>query len=313
MSEIQTSDWSETAASNNAAAPNGAPEGMLGSAVNDTIREIMAALKREYSRSHVTISSTGSANAYVLTYTTAPPAYVHGMRFAFKANFTNTGAATANPNSLGAKSIVLIDGVTALPAGGIVNNQHVHLEYDSGLDKMVMLNPIGSFLATYPVLAGAMTPRTTNGPSVAVTELTTNKNMLRTLDFDATTQEFAQFEVLMPKGWDEGTFTFQPIWTAASGSGGVVWALQAVATSDDDGMDAAFGTEQTSTDTLLAANDRHVGPTSAAITAAGTPAEGDVVQFQIKRVPADAGDTLGVDARLLGIRLFFTVNNLSDG
>ena len=285
---------------------------MLGSAVNNTIREMMAAHKRDWNRSHVTISSTGSANAYVLTYANAPT-YTHGIRLSFKANFANTGAATANVNALGAKSIVLIDGATPLPSGGILNNQHVELEYDSALDKLIMLNPLGSYVATYPVLAGAMTPRTTNGAAVGLTELTTNKNMLRTLDFDTTTQEFAQFDVLMPKGWDEGTVTFQPIWTAASGSGGVVWALQGVATGDDDGLDAAFGTEQTSTDTLLAALDRHIGPTSAAITIAGTPAEGDVVQFQIKRVPADASDTLAVDAKLLGIRLFFTVNNLSDG
>ena len=273
---------------------------------------MMAAIKRDWNRSHVTISFTGSANAYVLTYANAPT-LTHGMIFSFKANFANTGAATANVNSLGAVSIVLIDGVTPLPAGAILNNQHVHLEYDSALAKLVMLNPLGSYTATYPVMAGAMTPRTTNGAAVGVVESTTNKNMMRTLDFDTTTQEFAQFEVFMPKGWDEGTFTFQPIWTAASGSGGVVWALQALATSDDDGMDAAFGTEQTSTDTLLAALDRHIGPTSAAITAAGTPVEGDVVQFQIKRNVADASDTLAVDAKLLGVRLFYTVNNLSDG
>lgn len=117
---------------------------MLGSAVNDTIREQMAALKREYNRSHVTISSTGSANAYVLTYTTAPPAYVHGMRFTFKANFANTATATVNVNSLGAKTIVRIDGATTLAANDIVANQHVHLEYDSGLDKMVMLTIPGT-------------------------------------------------------------------------------------------------------------------------------------------------------------------------
>ena len=312
MSELQSANWSETAASNNAAAPDGWPEGMLGSAVNNAARELMAAIKRDWNRSHVTISSTGSANAYVLTYANAPT-LTHGMIFSFKANFANTGTATANVNSLGAKTIVLIDGATALPSGAIVANQHVHLEYDSALDKLVMLNPLGSYVATYPVMAGSMTPRTTNGASVGVTESTTNKNMMRTLDFDTSTQEFAQFEVFMPKGWDEGTFTFQPIWTAASGSGGVVWALQAVATGDDDGMDVAFGTEQTSTDTLLAAIDRHIGPTSAAITAAGTPVEGDVVQFQIKRNVADASDTLAVDAKLLGIRLFYNVNNLSDG
>ena len=142
MSELQSSDWSETAASNNAAAPNGAPEGMLGSAVNNTMREMMAAIKRDWNRSHVTISSTGSANAYVLTYANAPT-YTHGIRLSFKANFANDGAATVNANALGAKSIVRNDGATALVANDIVVNQHVDLEYDSALDKLVMLTAHG--------------------------------------------------------------------------------------------------------------------------------------------------------------------------
>ena len=168
----------------------------------------------------------------------------------------------------------------------------------------------GSYLMTYPVYAGSMTPRTTNGAAAGLTELAANKNMVRTLDFDTTTQEFAQFDIVMPKGWDEGTISFQPIWTAGSGSGTVVWALQAVATGDGDDMDVAFGTEQTSTDTFVAANKRHIAPTSSAITIAGTPAEGDVVQCQIKRVPAS--DTLAVDARLISARIFLTINSISD-
>lgn len=167
-------------------------------------------------------------------------------------------------------------------------------------------------LQTIWVPAGAMLSRTTNGPSSAILELATNKNMIKTLDFDAATQEFAQFEIAMPKSWNEGTITFQPLWTAASGSGGVVWALQAIATSDDDPLDVAFGTEQTSTDTLLLANDCHIAPVSAAITVGGTPVENDRVQFQIKRNVADASDTLAVDARLLGIRLFYTLNADTD-
>ena len=147
MSELFSSDWSETAASNNAAAPNGAPEGMLGSAVNNTIREMMAAHKRDWNRSHVTISSTGSANAYVLTYANAPT-YTHGIRLSFKASFANTGAATANANALGAKSIVRGDGATALAANDIVVNQHVDLEYDSALDKLVMLTVPGTMVTT---------------------------------------------------------------------------------------------------------------------------------------------------------------------
>ena len=167
-------------------------------------------------------------------------------------------------------------------------------------------------LQTIWVPAGAMVARSTNGAAGVSVELATNKNMLRTLDFDATTQEFAQFDIAMPKSWNEGTVTAQPIWTAASGSGAVVWAVQAVATSDDDAMDAAFGTEQTSTDTLLAANDCHIAPTTAAITIAGTPVVNDRVQFQVKRNPADVGDTLAVDAKLLGVRVFYTADAVND-
>jgi hypothetical protein len=98
------------------------------------------------------------------------------------------------------------------------------------------------------VPAGAMIARTTNGAASVTTESTTNKVMTKSLDFDQTTQEFAQFVVAMPKSWDEGTVTFVPYWTAAAGSGGVVWSLAGLARSDDDAIDTAFGSAQTSTD-----------------------------------------------------------------
>lgn len=158
--------------------------------------------------------------------------------------------------------------------------------------------------------AAAMGPRITNGPSRGYTEQTTNKNNHESLDFDTTTQEFAQFKWRMPKSWNESTITFIPVWTAASGSGTVVWALQAIATSNDDPLDVAFGTEQTSTDTLLLANDEHEGPASSAMTVGGTPVEGDLVTFQIKRNVAD--DTLAVDAKLLGIVMTVTTNADTD-
>lgn len=161
-----------------------------------------------------------------------------------------------------------------------------------------------------PVSASAMTPNTTNGAAQGTTETTTNKVMVRTLDFDTTTQEGAQFSIPMPKGWNEGTVTFQPLWTADSGSGTVVFELRGVALSDDDALDTAFGTGQTSTDTFLTAGDVHIGPESSAITIGGSPAEGDIVFFQIRRVPAS--DTLGVDARLISIRLFITTNAAND-
>lgn len=160
--------------------------------------------------------------------------------------------------------------------------------------------------------ARSIVPRTTNGPSSGTSETTTNKVMKKTLDFDAATQEFAQFDARMPKSWNEGTVSFIPIWTAASGSGGVTWGLQGVALGDDDAIDAAFGTAQTSSDTLITAGDDHAGPASSAITIAGSPQPNDRVIFQINRTVSDGNDTLGVDAQLIGVVLLFTTNAPDD-
>ena len=162
------------------------------------------------------------------------------------------------------------------------------------------------------VPAVAMYKNTTNGSASGTAESTTNDIMTQSFDFDQTTQEFAMFAVRFPKSWDEGTVTFAPIWTAASGTGGVVFGLAGVALSDDDAIDTAVGTAQTSTDTLIATTDIHVGPTSSAITIAGTPAAGDWVAFKVNRTVADGSDTLNADARLLGLALFFTTNSSDD-
>ena len=187
--------------------------------------------------------------------------------------------------------------------------QHDVLYYrKNGLS--VIANNVG--LQTIWAPAVSMYTRTTNGAASGTVETATSLVMRKTWDFDTTTQEFAQFQVMFPKSWNEGTVTFAPVWTAASGTGGVVWGLAGVALSDDDAFNTAFGTAQTSTDTLITAADVHVGPTSAAITIAGTPAEGDLVCFQVNRTVADGGDTLAADANLLGVRLFFTTNAAED-
>lgn len=160
--------------------------------------------------------------------------------------------------------------------------------------------------------ATALYPRTTNGAALAVREMSTNKVVVRSYDFDPTTDEFAQFSIAMPKSWDEGTVTARFVWTAASGSGDVVWGLHGVAVGDDDAIDAAFGTAQTVTDTLTAADDEHLTAETSAITIAGTPAEGDLVIFQAYRDADAAGDTLGSDASLIGIRLFITLDAADD-
>jgi hypothetical protein len=164
------------------------------------------------------------------------------------------------------------------------------------------------------VPASAMLPRITNGPSIGSLETTTNRVNVSTLDFDPTTQEFAQFAVAMPKSWNEGTVTYDAIWyhPATTVNFGVVWSLAGLALSDGNALDTAFGTAVQVTDTGGTTNAVYDSAESAAVTIGNTPAENDYVVFQVARNPAEAGDTLAVDARLLGVRLFYTTNAGND-
>lgn len=164
------------------------------------------------------------------------------------------------------------------------------------------------------VPAGALTPRTTNGAAPGTAETATHKVMLKTLDFDATTQEFAQFVIQMPKSWDGGTIIAQFLWShpATTTNFGVVWQLQAVAHADSGALDTAFGTAQTATDTGGTTNDVFISPETAAITVAGSPGAEEYVVFQVARVPANGSDTMAVDARLHGVKLHYTINATRD-
>jgi len=153
--------------------------------------------------------------------------------------------------------------------------------------------------------ASALIPKTTSGCGVNSSETTTNDQNYDSADFDAGADELADFMLILPNNWNYGTVTFRPYWTADSGSGTVCWALKGVAYADDDALDTAGGTAQTSTDTLLAAGDMHVGPDSSAITIGGTAAANKPVQFTVYRDVSE--DTLAVDARLLGIEILYTL------
>jgi hypothetical protein len=166
-----------------------------------------------------------------------------------------------------------------------------------------------------PVMAGAMSPSVTGGcATLTAIASAANQPDIRTLDFDATTEEYAQFALPMPQSWDEGTITFEVLWShaATATNFGTVWGLQGVAVSNDDAIAVAYGTAQTVTDTGGTTNDLYSSPESAAITIAGTPTAGDTVFFRLYRKAADASDTMTIDARLHAIRLYFTSNSETD-
>lgn len=104
MADVYDSAWSETDSSNTSSAPDGAPEGMAPSGVNDVLRAHQGAIKR-YVDQNIPKTSGGSTSAYTLTYDVAPGALVNGMTHMVQFHAANSSGATLNVNSLGAKPI----------------------------------------------------------------------------------------------------------------------------------------------------------------------------------------------------------------
>jgi hypothetical protein len=167
---------------------------------------------------------------------------------------------------------------------------------------------------SYWIPAAAMKSRVTNGAAWGSEELATNDRQIGYYSFDPSTEEGVQFDFAMPEGWDEGTITAKFVWThpTTTTNFGVVWDIAGVALSDGDALDTAVGTVQTATDTGGTTDDHYISPETSAVTIAGTPAAGDTVFYEITRVAGDGSDTMAVDARLLGVRLYFTRDSLTD-
>ena len=88
-----------------------------------------------------TIATVTGTDTLTGSLTPVLGAYATGNLFSFVAANTNTGAATINLNSLGAKSITK-QGSTALVAGDIVSGQVYLIEYDG--TRFQLINPTSS-------------------------------------------------------------------------------------------------------------------------------------------------------------------------
>ncbi len=171
--------------------------------------------------------------------------------------------------------------------------------------------------------AGAFQPTVTDGAGdhitdggLATVELTAGRPNITYLPFDSVVKQNAQFSISMPKSWDLGTFTYEVMYSHGGGQtgglDGVAFGLSGVAVGDGETVDVVFGSEVVVTKDASAADSEHKTGESAAVTAAGAIAEGDTVYFNLARVVADALDDLDVDARLHGIKLFYSTNALTD-
>ena len=162
--------------------------------------------------------------------------------------------------------------------------------------------------------AAAMQPSVTKPCSgLQIVEGTAGQPNIHVRDFDdgvTVTLEEAQFQAPFPNRWNKSTITFEVFDTHAGGQtatqDGRVWGLSAVAISSDEAWDTAFGTEVLVTIDQANANRVHKSSESAAVTVAGTPADDDFIFFRIRRKTDDAADDMDQDARLLGVRIYWT-------
>ena len=159
--------------------------------------------------------------------------------------------------------------------------------------------------------SNAMTPTETNGAERNSVETTATRPDMQVLDFDKDADEYAQFAVAFPKSWNLGTVTFQAFWSGIAATTDCDWSLQGVAMNDNETIDVAYGTAVVVSDNAQGAvEELLVSAESGAVTIAGTPADSDLTFFRIGRDVS--GDNMNGDARLHGIKLFFTTNSTND-
>ena len=199
-------------------------------------------------------------------------------------------------------------GAIAIAADGLVNLATAAATVNGAVIKTAGLDTIW-------IPAAAMRPTASN-PCADITtiETTSGRPDMQVLDFDASSDEHAQFQITFPKSWNEGTVTAQFYWcSTATDTDGVSWGIQGVAVSDNGTIDVAYGTAIVVDDANQgAAEELCISAATAAITIAGSPAVGDLSFFRVFRDISDSNDDATEDARLVGVNIFFTTDATND-
>ena len=127
--------------------------------------------------------------------------------------------------------------------------------------------------------------------------------MILVLAFDASTQEGAVFRGVLPSQYAGGGLTLDLFWISASAtSGDVKWdaAWEENDTNNNDLDSDAFGTASTQTTTTNGTSGK-VAKSTITISHAnmGSPNAGDPFRLRVRRIAADAADTMAGDSHFL--------------
>lgn len=131
------------------------------------------------------------------------------------------------------------------------------------------------------------------------------------LAFDATTQETAFFLLPPLPSYGSGNLTLTILWYAdtASANGITFGASIAAITPNSDTQDIetkAFATENTASDTHLGTTGQRLHSFDITISNLDSLAAEDFLALRLRRVPADAGDTMTGDMIVVGAQLAYS-------
>jgi hypothetical protein len=133
--------WQIAAGNNSNPPPDGAPENMLRSAVNNTMREMMAATARWYQDVKASLVTGGAGNAFTLTTNSGYNVLTDIPVLVFRANRANTGAATLAVDGLTALPFYKASGSVPFASGDIVSGQVMIAAYNSALGAFELIGP----------------------------------------------------------------------------------------------------------------------------------------------------------------------------
>jgi hypothetical protein len=156
---IELVGYSTTAASNNSASPNGWPEGMAPSGVNNSARENMAGIARNVRDTQGYTTAGGTANALTIALNATTAAEATGERITFKASATNTAAATVTVTPSGASARtarnIFRNGV-ALTGGEIISGCYYTIDWDGTQYELANPNPVALVTGRNLLINGEM-------------------------------------------------------------------------------------------------------------------------------------------------------------
>lgn len=253
-------------------------------------------------------SDAGSTDSYSCSLSPAITGYVTGTAYVFRANTANTGAASINFNSLGAKTIVKQQNVT-LADNDIKAGQLVEVIYDGTNMQMISPPSTGGGASTttwtftapaagcsYSVAAtGWQIESSTTAPDLIC--ITGSNAVIAAAEFDA--NERMEVRSQIPPGWS-GTVTATFLWRATVTSGSATWAIQFACVADGETLDPSWNTATTIADTAAGTSGIANTATTAAITLPGNCAAGSSL---LMRVYLSAHTLSGAKPQLVRVTL----------